>query len=1123
MPVQNLDLHLLKSNGHFQIELYNRGNSESLATAIIDLPPQFFSGLRQLDFDVRDPAQRFSRLRDFGFKLYQQLFQPEIERVWSEHKRASEFAVLCIRIAPNAEELEAIPWETLFDGEDFIAAGTKSTISRLPTNVSPQTEPSPVPLPIKILALVSSPLNLPDGSRLQVEREQEILLEAINDPAGQGRLRADFEDEAKLEVLESSLEAPYQVFHFTGHGMAPDDGGGLLLEDTQGNSRPTSVMEVVQSLSRGQNSLRLVVLSGCQTARTIDVGGFRDMAGGLLRRGVPSVIAMQFSISDIGGLKFAESLYTRIAAGRPLELACHAARRAMLVSDNHFVKADALAPVLLTANGDCLQTTQEGSDYGAERPRLDFSFFLPLPQLSHGFYGRRREYRQVRDGILQRNQRAVIIYGIGGIGKTALVSHVATRMKKRFQGIYAFDCSSGTLNVETVMIKLSEYFSQLGIRDLEQLLYRSLPADKLATFLAQILSSWRLLLIFDNFETQLERTDEGFRISDENFRTFISILVKATATNSHFLFTSRYLFELDEKRIGAIQQLPLKDLSRPEALSLMQKLQHLAPASHGEKLEALKTFGGHPYALVTLDRYCNHQPLSRALEDAKNIHGELRKFLAIEINYAQLAERSRQLLDRLAAFRQSVPYSAAEWVLGEKLSPPTDLVDRLKGAIAKEGGVNDATLEKLMSALPQRRQATSLDQPIKELVEWGLLMPVEENGELKEISIHALVRDFCRYKQPPEVWRHNLREAAAFYTNFTKLIKAEDKTPEAIWTELGAFELLMEAEEFVEASRLLTNAAQLLDRWGFTAYSEAQHHRLVGKLDKKRDAKILHNLGILMQARGEYEKALEYYRRSLETFDELGAREEKAGSLYQIGTTLQARSEDVKAMEHYEQALKIYEQVSDHTGVAASLHQIGILEQGRGNYDKAREYYEQSLHIHDQLGDRHGMTFSLLKMGDLEQAMGNTNKAREYYEQALEISEQLNSPLAIALTLYQIGTIFQEQNEYEKALDYAERSLKVFEQLGERANIAASLGQIGNIMARMGQQDEAFHYLLSALTVFIELGSPNTGVIIRRLRELRAHWGEENFSNAWKETTGQDVPKELLEIFRLIAAELSDG
>src|SRR5437868_3065936 len=368
-----------------------------------------------------------------------------------------------------------------------------------------------------------------------MEREQEILLEAINDPAGQGRLSADFEDEAKLEILEGSLETPYQIFHFTGHGIAPENGGGLLLEDARGESRPTSVTEVLHSLQRGENSLRLVVLSGCQTARTINVGGFRDMARGLLRRGVPAVVAMQFSISDTGGLKFAESFYTRIASGRTLELASHAARRALLLSDDYYLQADALAPWLLTSTGGCLQTAQAEAPRVAEAPKLDLSFYLILPQLSYGFYGRRREYRQVRDGILQRNQRAVIVHGIGGIGKTALVSHVATRLKKRFQGVYAFDCSSGTLAPETVMIRLHQYFAPQGVKVLEQLLYQNLPPDVLANYLAQVLSQWSLLLIFDNFESQLERTDAGFQIADENLRTFITTLVKSTATASHFL------------------------------------------------------------------------------------------------------------------------------------------------------------------------------------------------------------------------------------------------------------------------------------------------------------------------------------------------------------------------------------------------------------------------------------------------------------------------------------------------------------------------------------------------------------------------------------------------------------
>jgi tetratricopeptide (TPR) repeat protein len=1115
MLIQTLDFQFRKQSEGFRLDVYPRATSQPLATADFNFPPSFLDGaeLQLLDFDTKDPAGRVGRLREFGSRLYRQIFTPEVAAVWSEQKQRHEFLVLCIRVAADATELEAIAWETLFDGEEFIAAGTKTTVLRLPLDVQPQAALPAVPLPLKLFALVSSPLDLKEHSRLQIEREQEILLEAINDPAGQGRIRADFEDEAKLEIIEGSLETPYQIFHFTGHGIAPENGGGLLFEDAQGKGRPTSVTEVLQSLQRGQNSLRLVVLSGCQTARTINVGGFRDMARGLLRRKIPAVIAMQFSISDAGGLKFAEAFYSRIASGVTLELATNAARRALLVNDDYYLQADALAPVVLASNTDCLRATQATPAPAAEAPRLDFSFYLPLPQLSYGFYGRRREYRQVRDAILQRNQRAVIVHGIGGIGKTALVSHVATRLRKRFQGVYAFDCSSGALSPETIIIKLHQYFAPQGVGVLEQLLFKSLTPDVLANFLAQVLSQWSLLLIFDNVESQLEHTATGFQIADENLRTFITTLVKTTAMRSHFLFTSRYLFELDDKRLGSIHSLPLEDLSRPEALSLMQKLQHLAAASHAEKLEILKTFGGHPYALITLDRYCNHQPLARALTEAQNIHTALRGFLAIELNYARLSERARELLNRLAAFRQSVPYEAAEWVMGEKVSYAADWLEENRDKLPEElKGLDESKLiQELETLLPEERRAEDVTGPIKELVEWGLLTPVQEDGQPKALSVHALVRDFCRDKQQGETWRARLRDAAAFYTNFTKLIQQEEKTQAAVWLEMEAFELLMEAEAFDAASRPLINATTLLDRWGFGQYLEGQYRRLFDKLDADVNAVLLHNFGNLVMNRGDYDKALECYERSLKVSEEVGNRSGVASSLTQIGRIHQERGDYDEALEYYERSLKIFEELGNRPSVAIPLHQIGNIHYLQGDYDKALGYYDRSLKIAEELGDRSGVADTLHQLGMIHQRRGDLDKASEHYDRSLKISEEIGDRSGVAKSLHQIGVIHQQRGDYDEALKYYERSLRIKEEIGDRAGVAISLAQIGKLLAAVGHYDDAFGNFLSALSIFIELQSPNAGIAANDLKALRARWSEENFDAAWREATDEDVPDWLKE------------
>jgi hypothetical protein len=165
------------------------------------------------------------------------------------------------------------------------------------------------------------------------------------------------------------------------------------------------------------------------------------------------------------------------------------ARRALLKSDDLYLQADALAPVLLVANSQCLKTTEVEST-PAPQPVLDLSFYLPLPQLGFGFYGRRREYRQIRDGLLRQNHRAIIVHGIGGIGKTTLASHAAARLRRRFKGVYAFDCSGGTLAPEVIVRDLHRYFEYQGNKVLQPLVNQPLPPEFLANHLAQVLCQW---------------------------------------------------------------------------------------------------------------------------------------------------------------------------------------------------------------------------------------------------------------------------------------------------------------------------------------------------------------------------------------------------------------------------------------------------------------------------------------------------------------------------------------------------------------------------------------------------------------------------------------------------------
>lgn len=1119
MPI-TLEFHLQSNtNDTFNVTVFERGSSQPLASSQFSFPLSDWMtkhDIAKLEFNPRDPHGRLEELRKFGGKLYHLLFTPAIQQLWQQTRDRAEFLTLCLRMDDAAKGLEALPWEALHDGTEFIAAGAKTTVTRLPLGIVPPRDLPAIPSPLRMLALVSSPPDLPDQMRLNVEAEQEIILEAINAPAGQGKLHIDIEDEAKLAILESSLEAGYHILHFTGHGIAPDNGGGLLLEDPDGKAQVYGAAEILRTLEKGLDTLRLAVISGCNTAqtKTQNADGFRDLARTLAAKKVPAVLAMQFKISDTGGLKLAEVLYPKLVAGQPLEVAVNAARRALWLSDDPVLQGDALALVLIVADGNCLQTKAADAPTLKHEVTIDTKFQLGvLPQLGFGFYGRRKEYRQLRDALRVNNHRAAIIHGIGGIGKTSLSAHAADRLYKRrqrFNGVYAFDCSGGTLAPERMLLDLHRYFTRQGVNELGEFLHQSLEPETLAGFVAQVLMQWPLLLIFDNFETQLERVNDGFRIADEQARRFLAALVKTTSQGTKFLFTSRFVFDLDE-RLGNVANIPLGDLSRPEAFSVMLKLPRLAKAGYAEKGTIYDTFGGHPFALVALDKYCQTSSVEKALQNAKAVHTKLREHLALELNYGRLTEPARELLNRLAAFRVAVPMEAAEWIA--------------KGT------------------------AIVVDQCVRELIEWRLLTVTFIDEGLNTLEVHSLIRDLCRDKQPG-VWNDRLREAAGFYSKFSTCAEQSDKI---IWDEMNAVELLVEAESFDEACKLLLSNSEYLIRSGFGHYLEDQYRRIKERVSRENLAAISHNWGAILQHRGENEAAYQYLLQSktikeelnFPTEERLGKRIEYGHTLHHLGMFHQQRGDYKVATEFFKQAFELSSNANNLVGAAKSLFALGQIAQIRSNYELALDMYEKirlyaieledqgveanaiyqigtayqekeqfdealkqyhlALEIYKELGDFSNTSLTLGQIGSLHLQRDELEQAVNIFQSRLKVEEDQNNRHGIGIVFLEIGMAHQKRGDHEQAWNFYHKSLGILKHLQDPVGIANCHQQIGILLTETGHYDEAFPYVLSALHGFTKWKPIEIEKALNLLKYLRANW--DGFDAVWREATGGDVPE----------------
>jgi tetratricopeptide (TPR) repeat protein len=110
-------------------------------------------------------------------------------------------------------------------------------------------------------------------------------------------------------------------------------------------------------------------------------------------------------------------------------------------------------------------------------------------------------------------------------------------------------------------------------------------------------------------------------------------------------------------------------------------------------------------------------------------------------------------------------------------------------------------------------------------------------------------------------------------------------------------------------------------------------------------------MGLVYQARGEWDKALEFYQKDLEISEQVGDIHGMAQTFNNMGVVYKARGEWDKALEFYQKSLQTLEQVGDIHGMALTLGNIGILRMNQGRFEEAVKPLEQAIAIFKQIGD----------------------------------------------------------------------------------------------------------------------------------------------------------------------------
>ncbi|MEZ4932758.1 MAG: tetratricopeptide repeat protein [Saprospiraceae bacterium] len=208
-------------------------------------------------------------------------------------------------------------------------------------------------------------------------------------------------------------------------------------------------------------------------------------------------------------------------------------------------------------------------------------------------------------------------------------------------------------------------------------------------------------------------------------------------------------------------------------------------------------------------------------------------------------------------------------------------------------------------------------------------------------------------------------------------------------------------------------------------------------------AKALKNIGLAYYIKSDYLNVLNYWQKSLETYQAMNDRIGIGNLLNNIGAVYFNFGDDPKALEYYLESLRVSEETGDKLRIATALTNIGAVYFNKAaTHDKAESYYLKALPLSMEVNDLDAIGTSAVNLGEIYLEKEDHVSALLYFDMALNALAKTGGNESYALT--NIGKSYRMQGDYAKALDYQKKAYDIAEKKEAKLGMAIALNAIGD-------------------------------------------------------------------------------
>jgi predicted ATPase/class 3 adenylate cyclase len=603
-----------------------------------------------------------------------------------------------------------------------------------------------------------------------------------------------------------------------------------------------------------------------------------------------------------------------------------------------------------------------------------------LPAQPTPLVGRSRELESVRTLLLGEGTRMVTLTGPGGTGKTRLALQVAADLLDEFpDGVYGV-LLAPIADPDVVPLELARV---LGVEETSTL--------SIAEALKAAVANRRTLILFDNFEhvgpasgllgdllgscpglKALVTSREPLRIAAERQYPVPPLGLPASSVKSALEAAEYEAVMLFVERARAVRpDFELTDETAPIVAEICERLDGLPLAI---ELAAAWSKVLPPAALLRRLERRLELPATRGA-DVPARQSTIRQ--AIAWSYDLLADEERRLHARLSVFVGGFTLEAAERVVAPAGEPAPDVLEGVGSLVDRSllRETEDAAGEPRFTML-----ATIREYALEHLLDTG------DNEDL--LRRHAL--EFARFAEEADeglrtgdqlLWfdrleaeHDNLRAALD-----SSAASGDDETALRLGGALGWF--------WYTHGHALEGCSRLTDLLA----------RTEGVPDELR-ARPLYALGVLLDQRGEPQRAAELVGRSLLVFREQGERRRVASALNSLGSIKRGLGDFESARSLLEESIALRRELGDEAGAAGALSNLGVIAFEQGDLDEAEARFEETIALDRAHGNEWGSGVAADNLAAVALERGD-HHARELIRDTLAVAERVGDQELLAFGL----------------------------------------------------------------------------------------------------------------------------